>query len=457
MSVRHPNMVQMFGAASSGGVHAMFFHDDLIPLQHFLDLHRHSPVLTVYIKAFCTVEFRELWEYFFSIFQTGLIDRDCTFWIRRSTGRVCADLVRGNVSLGELTSHDRPTLDWQGLFSLNVPHMEAMVIESLTLEQFHAICCLNGSHRGVSMNERTVHLGAILVKSGSDWDYLDEVVSSCNIRILPHWEAFHCRDNNTPGARGEVTEDGWTRFDSGDVSNQNIYMYLRSEQHSESWLSQANHIFSRLGITSDFTDYWLVNVVFFGIIVSEAVEPCPPGYLFVCPAKDLQIGPSSFRLPDCPAYWSLDSSGAERLSPGEAAELGFPSIRPDTVIFTAHRSADVYAALRQFHRAKGFDPDSQDVARHLGYPLYQLPSAVDALFAHVDDADFDSQEDNQVPVDIEVDGENNVHGSTTTSEEPGPPSLHDEMPISQTFRFFMNVQGVLLLFLALSWLYAQLC
>jgi hypothetical protein len=142
-------------------------------------------------------------------------DLDCTFWIRRSTGRVCADLVPGNFSLGGFTRHERPTLDqWQRLFSLNVLHMEAMVIDSLTLEQFHAICCWNGSQWAVSMNERTVHLGAILIKSGSDWDYLDDVVSSCNIRILLHWEAFH-RWDNTSGTRRElreVTENGWTRY-----------------------------------------------------------------------------------------------------------------------------------------------------------------------------------------------------------------------------------------------------
>jgi hypothetical protein len=54
----------------------------------------------------------------------------------------------------------------------------------------------------------------------------------------------------------------------------------------------------------------------------------------------------------------------------------------NTMVATNSWDADVYAALRQFHRAKGFDPDSQDVAQHLGYPLFQLPSAVDPLFAH---------------------------------------------------------------------------
>ncbi|KAJ7906962.1 hypothetical protein B0H13DRAFT_2332922 [Mycena leptocephala] len=119
-------------------------------------------------------------------------------------------------------------------------------------------------------------------------------------------------------------------------------------------------------------------------------------------------------------------------------------------------SADVYAGLRQFHRDKGFDPDSQDVA---GYPIYQLHRAgpVDPLFAHVDDAYSDSQDGDQDPVNLNADGEKHVHESTTAGEEPGPaPSLRDVMPVSQTFRFFMNVQGMLFLFLASSWLYDQL-
>jgi hypothetical protein len=167
-----------------------------------------------------------LQEYFSSTFQTGLVspvmyvaaplihesiqmDRDCTFSMCRSTGRLCADLVPSNVTLAGLTSSERPTLD--RLFSLNIPHMEAMVIDSLTLQQFHAICCWNGSHWGVSMNERTVHLGAILVNSGSYRDYLDEVLSSSNMRIDSHrWEAIQgWQDMST---RGEVTEDGWTRY-----------------------------------------------------------------------------------------------------------------------------------------------------------------------------------------------------------------------------------------------------
>ncbi|KAJ7760757.1 hypothetical protein B0H14DRAFT_3511064 [Mycena olivaceomarginata] len=48
---------------------------------------------------------------------------------------------------------------------------------------------------------------------------------------------------------------------------------------------------------------------------------------------------------------------------------------------------NVYAGLRRFHQGKGFDPESQDVARHLGYPLYEFTSEVDPRFADVEDED----------------------------------------------------------------------
>ncbi|KAJ7230805.1 hypothetical protein C8J57DRAFT_1386955 [Mycena rebaudengoi] len=44
--------------------------------------------------------------------------------------------------------------------------------------------------------------------------------------------------------------------------------------------------------------------------------------------------------------------------------------------------ASVYTGLHQFHRGKGFDPDSLDVARHLGYPLLELFHETDVSSAH---------------------------------------------------------------------------
>jgi hypothetical protein len=66
----------------------------------------------------------------------------------------------------------------------------------------------------------------------------------------------------------------------------------------------------------------------------------------------------------------------------DATSLGFPSISFSTQIGGVLWDASVHAGLRQFHWAKGFDPDTLDVARHLGVPLYQLTSEMDAFFAH---------------------------------------------------------------------------
>ncbi|KAJ7676430.1 hypothetical protein B0H17DRAFT_866828, partial [Mycena rosella] len=71
-------------------------------------------------------------------------------------------------------------------------------------------------------------------------------------------------------------------------------------------------------------------------------------------------------------YWSLDPSGAQRLSTEEAENIGFPSVEFQMTAYTSWWYTHIYAGLRQFHEAKGFNPYGQDVALHLGYPLLQL-------------------------------------------------------------------------------------
>ncbi|KAJ7211453.1 hypothetical protein C8J57DRAFT_1200313, partial [Mycena rebaudengoi] len=99
----------------------------------------------------------------------------------------------------------------------------------------------------------------------------------------------------------------------------------------------------------------------------------PHGYLFLCPLRDLQgSSPSEFIYPICPAYWSLDPSGALRLGQEEAERLGFPSFTVHMFVGTDSWDDLVYAGIREYHQAKGFDPYSQDVARKLGYPLFEV-------------------------------------------------------------------------------------
>ncbi|KAJ7113771.1 hypothetical protein C8R44DRAFT_795782, partial [Mycena epipterygia] len=61
--LRHPNLVQLYGVTSTPGLYAAILQDDLIPYHDFLDLYRHSPILTVYIHAYCETELRDADDY----------------------------------------------------------------------------------------------------------------------------------------------------------------------------------------------------------------------------------------------------------------------------------------------------------------------------------------------------------------------------------------------------------
>ncbi|KAJ6524192.1 hypothetical protein B0H19DRAFT_1276637 [Mycena capillaripes] len=359
--VRHPNFVQLFGITTSANIYAAIFYGDLIPFQHFLNLHQHSHFSTIYIYAYRVAQFMEAQTYFHSAFQQHLLKSECTFWVHRVTGRLCAELVPSE-------SHWKADPDeLSNLAPLHAPGQETQIIASLTVEQYHDICYWDLSHFQKSPKSRsaTVNVGAVYSSS----DHFNPVA----------WLDIETDGMDWYGANGKKTDNGWTRFNSNDLPGQTVELRV---WHQGPWLSQANQILTRLQITSHLEDYLLACHVCFKMEISAIVADPPAGFLFLCPAKDLQIAPSSFRWPDCSAYWSFDPLGVKRLSTEEATAVGFPSIELYMEILERSWDTGVYAGLRQFHKAKGFNPDSQDLARHLGDPLYRLSTEMDPPFAH---------------------------------------------------------------------------
>ncbi|KAJ7111774.1 hypothetical protein C8R44DRAFT_985271 [Mycena epipterygia] len=336
--LRHPNFVQLYGVASTPGVHAAILQDDLIPYTNFLDFYRNSPILTVYIWAYCDAEFRDATDYFQLVCQMWLRPINCTFWIRCSTGRLCADPFPSGLDgptpvfflpTGTFLPHD--------IISLNEQNQEAAAISSLTLEVYHEISNWHRSHPRISTSMRaTANLGGIMYYS-LDSQFDDWV----EIAHLPDAGFFDSPWATREEVGGQAMDNGWTRYNSGDVFGLEFQKEVWIKGGSGgTWLSQANYIFSRLQITSNYENY---------------------------------------------AYWSLDPSGVGRLSMAEATQLGFPWIQLTTGIYGASWDASVYAGLRQFHQAKGFDPESQDVARHLKCRLFQLSNVLEVVeerFAH---------------------------------------------------------------------------
>ncbi|KAJ6478654.1 hypothetical protein DFH09DRAFT_1341825 [Mycena vulgaris] len=56
-SIRHPNIIQIWGTSISGNMHSTIFHGDLIPLAQILDLYNDSPIKTVYVYMCSTLDF----------------------------------------------------------------------------------------------------------------------------------------------------------------------------------------------------------------------------------------------------------------------------------------------------------------------------------------------------------------------------------------------------------------
>ncbi|KAJ7776704.1 hypothetical protein B0H14DRAFT_3587707 [Mycena olivaceomarginata] len=145
----------------------------------------------------------------------------------------------------------------------------------------------------------------------------------------------------TGEAIGQPMDDGWARYEATDIFNTVLSLSM-AFNNPESWISQANYIFARLQITSNYEDY----------VPSQST---PKGYLFVCPTEDFLTGtiPISFRWPACPAYWSLDPAGAERLSVEHAIQLGFPLVELSTDVWGLSWDPRVYAGLSVFQAGQG--------------------------------------------------------------------------------------------------------
>ncbi|KAJ7035443.1 hypothetical protein C8F04DRAFT_530346 [Mycena alexandri] len=445
MSLRHPNILQMHGAARSDAMYATIFHGDLIPFRQFMAWA--SPIITVYIDACYVTEWRardyvEKSPYFCKSSHVGL-EIYSTLWIRRSNGRLCVDFDphpdgknEGNDTFyNSYPGEYRPPVNP----SLNPTSQEAVAIHSFTLGEYHRICSysLRQLRSSSFFSFATISSGAVFLcpPNGQPHEGAEILSLSLGAEFFS-WD-WHLGEERLSGM---LMKNNWTRFNTNDVSNDTLTYTVDFDNLSDAWLIQANCIFSRLQTTSHLEDYFLVHQVEFEITVGTVSEDAPPSYLFLCPTTNFQTGPLSFSWPDCPAYWSLDPSGLDRLTAEETTQLGFPSLRLTTQVHGYFWDTSVYAGLRQFHQAKGFDPESQDVARHMGYPLYQLSRKVNAAFAHVGELSEDDEDcfdDGTGNSNLEASDYNNVQveacarlqhascdGRSVSSVQPMEPTPH---------------------------------
>ncbi|KAF7337295.1 hypothetical protein MSAN_02282100 [Mycena sanguinolenta] len=335
-SIWHANIMQLYGPVSTKGLCAMVFHDGRF---------QHLPILTAYIMAYCYTEFKKATNYISDVLQKPSMYGEIPVWIRPPTGELCLDLVQETLepSVGRVWWGPSRILRLETI-SLDAPDSEDMLISSLSVAGFK-----------------------FLLNTPLDRGFFSWILNMGPVEL--HWDQY--------GAPGKLMPNSWIRYNSHRISTLKLELWHQFPSYDieMAWLAQANHIFAELQELEHAENYVCTYEVRF-ILRIAGKNHIPKGYLFVCPPQDFRTGTEHhgnlYQWPACPAYWSLDPSGADRLSTEDIKILGFPAIHIETIIFgkSWHRSA--YEGLQRFHQGKGFDPNSWEVARQLGYPLYEV-------------------------------------------------------------------------------------
>ncbi|KAF7353224.1 hypothetical protein MSAN_01510200 [Mycena sanguinolenta] len=300
---------------------------------------------------------------------------ETSVWIRPSTGQLCLDLAQG----GPETSSDLYGLIIDILrlenVSLDTPDSEDIIISSLSEDQYHELCSQSSIARFQYFQVSTAHaVGPGIFQLNSQCGTCVSITEP--LQTLHELELHWNYDGNAPD---ELLPNSWIRYDFPRMFalNLELNLWFPPYESQKAWLAQANHIFAELQELDYVEDYVCIYHTEFMLRITDECD-IPEGYLFVCPPQDFHTGTEPhanlYQWPACPAYWSLNPSGADRLSTEDARNLGFPVIHIETLMFGESWDRTVYRGLRRFHEGKGFDLESREVARQLGYPLFEVAS-----------------------------------------------------------------------------------
>ncbi|KAK6966622.1 hypothetical protein R3P38DRAFT_906414 [Favolaschia claudopus] len=387
MEIRHESILQLYGTVRCPNICAAVFHGDFIPYKDFVQNYHHSAILTCYIQFYVA---QELGKYIhtrhgYSGYKWPASNPDLALLISSSNGRLSVDLAAGPwdyilgsvlddevMVMGPLVLHPNPM---KILASKDLSY----IAKTITLTDYHACNDLwwcKIARYTVIPPAATVHLGAIYCLSDND---SLEVVAAVPHRPSDGMEK--CRFGFDLVYSFVDLLGGWKRFSynhmTGYLDVKDWSYTLNTDQLFTAWLSQANHIFGRLKVKSGFHKHVMLDQISLRVKLKwsrKRSRPSQDGFLFLCPEQDFITGSAflKWQPPERCWYWSLYPSGVPQLSQEEATKLGFPTILLVTELAGKSWDESVYVGLREFHKCKGFDPESQDMAVELEEPLYEL-------------------------------------------------------------------------------------
>ncbi|KAJ7642180.1 hypothetical protein FB45DRAFT_1022883 [Roridomyces roridus] len=389
-NIRHPNLFHLYGITSGSGIHALIFYDDLAPWREFYQQYDSSHFSEVFFYTSMKTQIQVATQHVQHISGRQLGQADYTVWIRPSKGVLHIELTPPESQATVFTSSDQqctPLLIPSSSL-LNPPH-PSRLMSSISLESYQDIWYSNlCDYRWLTApTGMQIQLGSIFyVPNLAEGGKLDEAHQVAGIQAVDAAASFWCTEDAhvydvwhpiLPSEEGTFVfpESGWIRVDSACVRDTYCLHANVDPAIPKAWMTQASHIFASLGIQKNRHNYVFFDCLRLMMHFSGSPDNLPPGYLFLFPQQ----------VDRCPAYWSIDPFGVERLTPEEAVGMGFPEFQLDMKILVLFWLDELYAAMREVHAAKGYDPDTLDVAKDLGYPLYKSPCETEELHAYLRD------------------------------------------------------------------------
>ncbi|KAJ7787198.1 hypothetical protein B0H14DRAFT_287941 [Mycena olivaceomarginata] len=323
-----------------------------------------------------------------------------TAWIRLSTGKLCLDIGDGVKTCPDVridlpyyyTPAEFPS------FKLTEDELHAKLLRVLKFDEFYAMFTLySQQYFFYDLLSFTDSITLPSIRIPGDWadfrsDQLLAIpfpnhVTPNEIHMQP-WESYPLQNEGMPA--------GWTRVEYPDnLGSNHLVACCTIKYHAESnvekwWLSQQAYVHKHLqGVIVADVPLRFITSIHFDCILDHQLDaftlrgtfmtdaPSSKVYLFLFnPQVEVLDGQLTvINLPDAEKYyWSFDPAGLDQLTHEIAEDIGLPTpkftIRP-WGLFLEEEQTNL---IREFHAAKGFDPESPDAAIAMGYPLVDIQS-----------------------------------------------------------------------------------
>ncbi|KAJ7708459.1 hypothetical protein B0H16DRAFT_1823356 [Mycena metata] len=406
-SIRHPNVLQLFGISRNPGLGVlMIYHDEIIPLATYRKFRRPSSDLVwVCIEAMLFQQFKGCAQYHYWTGDKNEKGEPATVCVKPNPPRLCLSMPGTGYDL-DINKLDRQLSAWHtdNFHAQKIPEVE---FPRVTAGQFTAesLCRhLEWRHLFAALVpiwlyglipceiQRKLYLGSAV----TDAIYAEEFSP---VAFIPNvyefrsrnWHIRHSKvkfDQSIDGKRftfpaGSFRAAEMLQNDHDVLLSTCIQMDPRQkvEVHS-TWLAQANKHIGREIIEGD-TRYRYGVVDALGCLIMFQDKFCSllraegtraEAHLFPCSVNIRREGwRIGLEFPETDQfYWSLDPLGRTRLIPDESDSLGLPRLRLcfSTSVDSWHEYH--YRALGEFALARGVNSYNNDIAELLGSALVEV-------------------------------------------------------------------------------------